>query len=81
MIGEEPLLHPRFADLRGSGLTDRLIVVTNGMLPKCMTPAIWARVDAVELSVYPDTCLAADAVAAWWRLGGGSRSMTSPNSR
>lgn len=69
IIGGEPLLHPRLSDLldavRASGLTDRLILVTNGMLPKRMTPAIWARIDEVELSVYPGTGLDEAAVSAW----------------
>ncbi|MGB0498861.1 MAG: radical SAM protein [Rubricella sp.] len=69
IIGGEPLLHPDLAAfmeaVRASGLTDRLILVTNGTLRRRMTPGIWRGLTEVELSVYPGVGLDAAEIARW----------------
>ena len=61
IAGGEPLLHPDFAELlrvlRDSGLSNRLQVVTNGLLLEQMPEQAWELIDAIELSQYPQTAL------------------------
>lgn len=56
LIGGEPLLHPDLAGLaaavRGSGITGRLQLVTNGTLIDRMTDAAWRQFDEVQISRY-----------------------------
>ncbi|QEH32408.1 molybdenum cofactor biosynthesis protein A [Aquisphaera giovannonii] len=57
LIGGEPLLHPDIpaviAAVRESGVSSRLVVVTNGLLLGRMPDAFWAGVDKVRISSYP----------------------------
>jgi GTP 3',8-cyclase len=58
LLGGEPLLHPDLlaviAAVRGSGVGERVCVVTNGLLLLRMDPAFWRAVDRVDISLYPD---------------------------
>ena len=57
MLGGEPLLHrdlPRLLDkIRESGITDRIILTTNGVLLHRKGPELWDRIDTLEISEYP----------------------------
>jgi GTP 3',8-cyclase len=59
IIGGEPLLHPDLPALikavRESGISNHIILVTNGTLLPGMSDAIWEAIDELELSVYPET--------------------------
>ncbi len=61
MIGGEPLLHPEILGVieaaRASGITDYLMMVTNGMFLDKMPDEIWAALDEVEVSRYAATSL------------------------
>jgi organic radical activating enzyme len=57
LLGGEPLLHPDLpgiaAAVRASGVTERICVVTNGLLLARMDESFWRAVDEVEVSLYP----------------------------
>lgn len=57
LLGGEPLLHPDLpgvaAAVRASGVTERICVVTNGLLLARMDESFWLAVDEVEVSLYP----------------------------
>ena len=56
-VGGEPLLHPDLPGIatavRASGVTERICVVTNGLLLARMDESFWRAVDEVEVSLYP----------------------------
>ena len=57
LVGGEPLLHPALADVvaavRRSGISDRIRMITNGVLLARMTPAVWDGIDELHVSLYP----------------------------
>lgn len=57
VLGGEPLLHrelPRLLDrIRESGITDRIILTTNGVLLHRKGAELWGRIDSLEMSEYP----------------------------
>lgn len=57
--GGEPLLHPDLIEVidavRGSGISQYVKVVTNGILLSRMPREFWQRVDEVVISLYPTT--------------------------
>ena len=57
LLGGEPLLHPALLEViyavRRSGVSDRIRVVTNGLLLPRMSDVFWQEVDEVQVSVYP----------------------------
>jgi organic radical activating enzyme len=57
LVGGEPLLHPDLpgvvASVRASGITERVCVVTNGLLLASMDESFWEAVDKIEVSLYP----------------------------
>jgi hypothetical protein len=59
ILGGEPLLNPEIVDLlsiaKQSGVGDQLFVTTNGILLSKMPELFWELVDAVEISIYPNT--------------------------
>lgn len=69
ILGGEPLLHPDLLGvvtaIRQSGITDRVRIVTNGVLLPRQGPEFWAAFDEVHVSVYPGYEPAADDVAHW----------------
>jgi organic radical activating enzyme len=60
--GGEPTLHPRLVDFvafaRESGIADRLVLFTNGVLLHKAPDRLWDLLDEVWLSVYPQVRLA-----------------------
>lgn len=64
ILGGEPLLHPRLVDLMNcairSGISQRVRVLTNGLLLHQAPDAFWDRVDEVHVSVYPSTTRAVE---------------------
>lgn len=59
LLGGEPLLHPNFLGIleavRASGISDRLLLVTNGLLLPRQSEAFWEAISELEISVYPDS--------------------------
>ncbi len=57
LLGGEPLLHPDLPAVidavRDSGITDWVLVCTNGLLLDRAGDDFWSRVDDVEVSAYP----------------------------
>jgi organic radical activating enzyme len=57
LLGGEPLLNPDIVSLlqvaRASGIADRVVVTTNGLLLPGQPDAFWANVDEVRVSLYP----------------------------
>lgn len=57
LLGGEPLLHRGLMDVisavRRSGVTDRVAIITNGVLLSRMPLEFWAAVDRVSVSLYP----------------------------
>jgi radical SAM family protein/4Fe-4S single cluster protein len=57
ILGGEPLLHPDLVELieavRASGVSDVVLVCTNGVLLDRMAEEFWRAVDALEISIYP----------------------------
>src|SRR4051812_29275394 len=57
ILGGEPLLHPDLLGVvravRASGITDRVRVVTNGVLLPRQSVDLWDAVDEIHVSVYP----------------------------
>lgn len=59
VVGGEPLLHPHLpellAALHNSGISQRVLLVTNGLLLPRMPEAAWRQLTDLEISVYPDS--------------------------
>src|SRR5262245_27405170 len=57
LLGGEPLLHPdllgMIAAARASGVSRRVVIVTNGLLLSKMPDVFWRAVDKVRISSYP----------------------------
>jgi organic radical activating enzyme len=57
LLGGEPLLHPDLlaviSAVRASAITERVTLVTNGLLLARMPGEIWEAVDTIEISMYP----------------------------
>ena len=57
LLGGEPLLHPNILSIialvRESGISDRVEVITNGLLLWKMSDEFWKAVNRVMVSVYP----------------------------
>lgn len=57
ILGGEPLLNPRIVAIlraaRASGIADRVVLTTNGLLLHAMSEDFWANVDEVRVSLYP----------------------------
>ncbi len=71
LLGGEPLLNPEIGELariaQASGIADRVVVITNGLLLHKMDDSFWRQVDVVRVSLYPDarpTPAMLDAAAA-----------------
>ncbi|WP_010141351.1 radical SAM protein [Oceanicola sp. S124] len=66
-MGGEPLLNPKLAEIiegvRGTGIADRYVLVTNGMLLGRMDERIWGLIDELEISQYPGANLTDDFLA------------------
>ena len=67
-VGGEPLLHPALPELidavRGSGVSDKVSLVTNGVLLPRLACAVWSRVDRIDVSQYPGAELSEEERAA-----------------
>lgn len=67
ILGGEPLLHPRLPDLvdaiRETGVCDRIIVATNGILLPRMPAEFWQQIDQVIVSMYPGHALDGETLA------------------
>ncbi len=61
LLGGEPLLHPDIVTVikavRASGISDRVMVVSNGLLLSRMQDDFWENLDDLEVSIYPDSNL------------------------
>jgi cyclic pyranopterin phosphate synthase len=61
LLGGEPLLHPDIVTVikavRASGISDRVMVLTNGLLLSRMNDEFWESLDDLEISIYPDSNL------------------------
>jgi len=59
LVGGEPLLHPQLLNvveaIRRSGITNRIRILTNGIVLGRMPDQFWQSVDEVHLSIYPDS--------------------------
>lgn len=57
LLGGEPLLHPEIVPvlqaIRASGISDRLMVVTNGVLLSRTKDSFWENINDLEISIYP----------------------------
>ena len=57
LVGGEPMLHPRLSNLadavRRSGIADKIVLLTNGLLLHRATEELWQSIDSVEVDVYP----------------------------
>ena len=69
LTGGEPLLHPDILGaiqaVRASGITERIRILSNGILLHRMDDAFWGAIDDLEVSLYPDSQIAPDQVATW----------------
>lgn len=58
VLGGEPTLHPALlevlAAIRQSGITPKIVVLTNGSRLEHMPEAFWTAFDALYVSLYPD---------------------------
>ena len=59
VVGGEPLLNPQIGELLQTlnicGISDRIVITTNGLLLHKAPDTVWEMVDAIEISLYPDT--------------------------
>lgn len=66
VLGGEPLLHPELVTVlqavRASGVSDRVRVITNGLLLPRMPASFWHLVDEISVSMYPGRELDGDTV-------------------
>lgn len=57
LAGGEPLLHPELLTvidmLRSSGVTDRITLITNGVLLHEADESLWEKIDEIWVSAYP----------------------------
>lgn len=57
ILGGEPLLNPRIVEIlkaaRASGISERVVLTTNGLLLHAMSDEFWANIDEVRVSLYP----------------------------
>lgn len=57
LLGGEPLLHPELLNLlrmvRQTGISERIRIVTNGVLLNRMADTFWEMIDELHVSVYP----------------------------
>ena len=57
LTGGEPLLHPDLLTIidtiRQSGVAEKIMLVTNGVLLHNAPPGLWERIDKIWVSVYP----------------------------
>jgi len=57
LTGGEPLLHPELVRIveviRESGISDKITMVTNGVLLHKAPEALWQKLDKVWVSLYP----------------------------
>src|SRR5262245_60044112 len=57
LTGGEPLLHPRLLDvidtIRASGVTEKITLMTNGVLLHKAPEQLWSKIDKVGVSIYP----------------------------
>jgi MoaA/NifB/PqqE/SkfB family radical SAM enzyme len=57
LVGGEPLLHPEILsflrEARRIGITDYLVIFTNGVLLHQVPSEFWELIDGLEISVYP----------------------------
>ncbi|GHE70211.1 hypothetical protein GCM10018785_43390 [Streptomyces longispororuber] len=72
IMGGEPLLHPDIVGLieavRATGVSDTILVATNGTLLHRMPDRFWQAVDSLEISVYPSRMLAPEDVERYRAL-------------
>jgi len=72
LTGGEPLLHPDVVGaiqaVKESGITERVRVLTNGILLSRMSEAFWLAVDDVEVSIYPSSRLQPEDIGEWKAL-------------
>ncbi|MFC9126452.1 radical SAM protein [Streptomyces sp. NPDC057099] len=66
IMGGEPLLHPDIVGLieavRASGVSDTVLVATNGTLLDRAREEFWRIVDSLEISVYPSRPLTSEQI-------------------
>lgn len=59
ILGGEPLMHPEIgklvAAIRGSGISERVRMITNGILLDQAPDTVWRSFDEIYVSVYPNT--------------------------
>ncbi len=57
LTGGEPLLHPRLLEvidaIRDSGVAEKIMLVTNGVLLHNAPAGLWERIDKLWVSIYP----------------------------
>lgn len=57
LVGGEPLLHPQLPELaraiRATGVADRVILMTNGLLLDRAPERLWDSIDCIEIYCYP----------------------------
>jgi organic radical activating enzyme len=57
LIGGEPLLHPQILDFirigRESGIAEKIVIRTNGVLLHTMPDEFWQLIDILRISLYP----------------------------
>jgi hypothetical protein len=61
LVGGEPLQHPELQRIIGivkkSGIAERIVLVTNGVLLGKATPELWRSIDQLWMSIYPRVSL------------------------
>ncbi|MEU5272472.1 hypothetical protein AB0G77_28825 [Streptomyces hygroscopicus] len=66
IMGGEPLLHPDIVGLieavRATGVSDTILVATNGTLLHRVPDSFWQAVDSLEISVYPSRTIAPESI-------------------
>lgn len=57
LLGGEPLLHPQLIEVidavRQSGISQKIQLLTNGLLLPKMTDAFWEKIDRLRITLYP----------------------------
>lgn len=73
LLGGEPLLHPQLAEMaqvvRSSGIADKTVLMTNGVLLNRTSARLWELIDCVEIYSYPSRVLSAADVHKLRELG------------
>ncbi|MFE1936308.1 hypothetical protein ACFW95_39170 [Streptomyces sp. NPDC059474] len=66
IMGGEPLLHPDIVGLieavRATGISDTILVATNGTLLHRVPDSFWQAVDSLEISVYPSRMISPEDI-------------------